>query len=203
MAGDRTQQTDPGAELPELAGSVRPLRPDEVRSSLMSGLQPSIDAIRQIPTDLGLRPYRVFLIHVEWTGVRVGDGQPIELSRREILPTPRIRDMASTSEVLSSFGRVEEGGIVVDRITAKFSEDDLLGKTPDLLDPAVPRSGARNGQFFWEVQENRPGFPATLPRSYVPASAPTLMRGGLQWRVVLNKLMVNRSRTQTFDRRQA
>jgi hypothetical protein len=201
MAGDRTQQNDPAAELPELSGAVHPLRPDEVKASLMSRLVPSIDKIRQVASDLGLRPYRVFMVHVLWTGDRPGDGQPVEISRREILPTPRIRDMSATTEVLSSFGRVEEGGIVVDRISAKLSEDDLLGVTPDLLDPAIARTGKRNGEFFWEVQENRPGFPRTIPRRYVPSGTPTLMRGGLHWRLPLAKQMVNRSRNQTFDRR--
>lgn len=203
MAGDRTQQNDPAAELPELAGSVRPLRTDEVRESLMSTLSPTIDDIRQIATDLGLRPYRVFIVHVLWTGAKVGDGDPVEISRREILPTPRIRDMSATSEVLSPFGRVEEGGIVIDRISAKFSEDDLTGKTPDLTEPAITRTGKRNGEFFWEVQENRPGFPSTIPRRYIHAAAPTLMRGGSHWRIPLNKQNTDRSRTQTFQRRQA
>jgi len=203
MADDRTQQNDPVAELPELAGSVRPLRPEEVRGSLMSELSPTIDSIRQIATALGLRPYRVFIVHVLWSGSRVGDGQPIEVSRREILPTPRIRDMSATTEVLSAFGRVEEGGIVIDRISAKYSEDDLTGKTPDLIDPAITRTGKRNGEYFWEVQENRPGCPRSIPRRYVHAAAPTLMRGGSHWRIPLNKQMVDRSRNQTFDRRQA
>jgi hypothetical protein len=203
MAGDRTQQNDPAAELPELAGSVRPLRTDEVKASLMSTLSPTIDNIRQIAVDLGLRPYRVFIVHVLWTGDKVGGGNPIELSRREILPTPRIRVMSATSEVLSPFGRVEEGGIVIDRISAKYSEDDLTGKTPDLVDPAMPRTGKRNGEYFWEVQENRPGFPKTIPRRYIRAAAPTLMRGGSHWRIPLNKQTTDRSRTQTFQRRDA
>lgn len=203
MAGDRTQQNDPAAELPELAGSVRPLRSDEVPATLMSQMSPDIDEIRQIATDLGLRPRRVFIVHVLWTGVKVGDGNPIEISRREILPTPRIRDMSATTEVVSPFGRVEEGGIVVDRISAKYSEDDLTGKTPDLIDPAMTRTGKRNGEYFWEVQENRPGFPKTIPRRYIHAAAPTLMRGGSHWRIPLNKQNVDRSRNQTFDRKQA
>jgi hypothetical protein len=169
----------------------------------MSRLQPAIDRVRQIPTDLGLRPYRVFLIHVLWSGERIGEGQPQEISRHEILPTPRVRDMASTSEVLSAIGRVEEGGIVVDRISAKYSEDDLMGATADMIDPAAPRTGKRNAEFFWEVRENRPTQPSTIPRRYIVASTPTLMRGGLHWRVALNKVMVNRNRQQGFDRKQA
>jgi hypothetical protein len=204
MATDRTTPITIESEIPELAGQVRPLRDDEIRSSLMVSLVPLVDVIRQnTVVDLGLRPYRVFLIHVQWSGAKPGDGQPTEMSRREIKPTPRVRDMSSTTEVLSAFGRLEEGGIVVDKISAKFSEDDLMGKTPDLVNPARPRTGKRNGEFFWEVQENRPVNPNPIPRRYVPAAAPTLMRGGSHWRVPLNKQNTDRSRTQTFDRRQA
>lgn len=169
----------------------------------MVRLGPTLDKLRQIPTSLGLRPRRVFLVHVLWTGERIGEGQPQEISRREILPTPRIRDMSSTTEVLSSFGRIEEGGIVVDRISPKYSEDDLVGATPDLIDSANPRSGKRNAEFFWEVVEARPTVPNPVPRRYIVAAAPTLMRGGSHWRVPLNKVMVNRNRQQGFDRKQA
>lgn len=203
MGQDRTHQDDPLAELPELAGVVRPLRSDEFRQSLMPTLSPVIDQIRQIPVSLGLRPYRVFLVHVLWTGQKVGDGDPVEVSRREILPTPRVRDMSATTEVLSAFGRVEEGGVVVDRISARFSEDDLMGKTVDLQDQALLRTGKRNGEFFWEVQEQRPGCPNPIPRRYVNSSVPTLMRGGSHWRVPLAKQNTDRSRIHTSDRRQA
>ncbi len=203
MAWDRTDQNDPAAEQPAAEGAVRPLRPEEVRGSLMARLGPVVDRIRQLPAKLGLRPYRVFLVHLRWSGARIGEGTPAEVSRREILPTPRIRDMASTTEVLSSFGRVEEGGIVVDRISPRFSEDDLTGATPDMLDPAEPRTGLRSVEFFWEVQEQRPGRPSPIPRSYTVSAAPTLMRGQSHWRVPLVKRMVNRSRQQTTSRTDA
>ena len=79
---------------------------------------------------------------------------------------------------------------------------NLQGDEP-LIDPALTRTGKRNGEYFWEVQENRPGFPKTIPRRYIHAAAPTLMRGGSHWRVPLNKQNVDRSRTQEFNRRSA
>ena len=48
-----------------------------------------------------------------------------------------------------------------------------------------------------------PGLFLAIPRRYIHAAAPTLMRGGSHWRVPLNKQNVDRSRTQEFNRRSA
>lgn len=200
MAWDRTDQNAPEQEKPTVSGAVRPLRTDEVRQTLAVSLGPVVDEIRQLATDFGIRPYRVFLIHVRWSGGKIGVGTPQEISRREILPTPKVRDMTNTVEVLSAFGRLEEGAVAVEKISAKWSEDDLLGKTPDLTDPAVPRAGRHECDFFWEIQENRGVIPPPVPRQYVPGAVPTLSRGGMAWRITLTKRAVNRSRQQTFDR---
>lgn len=200
MAADRVPQFQPAADLLEQTGTVRPLPAQQVNQSLAGRLVPVVDRIRQINTRLGLRPYRVFLVHVQWSGAQIGLGSPQEISRREILPTPRVRDISSTSEVYTNMGRVEEGGVVIDQVSAKWAEDDLMGRTPDLLDPAVPRSGKRNAEFFYEVVENRATMPNPIPRRYTPSAAPTLSRDGFAWRVVLSKVMANRSRQQTFDR---
>ena len=203
MPSDRTAQNAPEQEMPTASGAVRPLRPDEVKQTLAVRLVPTIDKIRQLSTKFGLRPYRVFLVHVQWTGERIGLGTPIEISRREVQPTPRIRDMSSTIEMLSAFGRLEEGAITVDKISPLWSEDDLLGATPDLIETSLPRAGKHNCEFFWEVQENRPVSPPPVPRRYAPASTPTLSRGGMSWRMVLTKQSVNRTRNQQFKRSEA
>ena len=204
MPNDRTAQNAPEQDQPTVTGSVRPLRTDEVRGTLAVRLVPTVDKIRQLATSFGVRPYRVFIVHVQWTGAKIGLGAPIEISRREVLPTPRIRDLTSTVEVLSTFGRLEEGGISIDKISPLWSEDDLMGKTPDLTDPTLPRGGKHNCDCFWEVQENRGVCPAPIVRQYSPPSvAPTLSRGGMSWRVVLTKRAVNRSRQQTSSRTEA
>ena len=203
MADDRAPQFPSAADTLEQIGVLRPLPARNVNASLAGRLVPVVDRIRQLKTRFGIRPYRVFLIHVRWTGPKVGLGVPEEISRREILPTPRVRDVSSTSEVFSSVGRVEEGGIVVDEISARFSEDDLMGKTPDLNDPARPRSGLADAEFFFEVAENRPTVTNPIPRRYIPSALPTLSRDGFAWRIVLSKQMSDRSRQQTFDRQEA
>lgn len=190
MARDRTDNRQPLAEIPEVSGRVGPLL--SPNGALSTKLVPVVDSIRQLATGFGMRPYRVFIIHHQWSGGRVGAGNPIEISRREILPTPRVGDMGGTNQVLHTYGLQEEGGISVDHISAKYTEDDLMGRTPDTTDPVQTRSGAQDVEFFWEVVENRSANPEPVRRRYVPTVAPTL--GGFGWRVSLTKQEFNRNR---------
>jgi len=198
MPADRTPVL-PELVVPEQTGQVHPER--NVRNSLIYDLAPDIDEIRQIPVDLGLRPYRVFMVHVAWTGKRRGEGQPYETSRREILPTPKITNMDATTFMLRGYGLTEEGGIAVTDISLQFTEDDLTGKTPDLTDPEVARTGRRDAEFFWEVVEMRPTPPQTIPRRYVPRSVPNRKATG--WVIGLVKQTGDRARGQTFNRTSA
>ena len=183
MNQDRTRPSDPVAEIPALAGQVHP--ESQVRS-LADSLGPTCDRIRQIKSDLGFSPYRVFLIHWRWPGKR-GIGRPVEVSRKEILPTPRVQDMSATTLGLSAFGMTEGGGLFIDRISQRYSEADLLGTTPDMTDWDRPQTSASNVEFFWEVRERRNTFPPTKPRRYAVSGVPMLNRTGLHWRVNLVK----------------
>lgn len=201
MAKDRTDSGTPRSELPAITGQVRPARPGE--SNLATRLVPTVDKIRQLYTRFGMRSYRVWLVHVLWSGQRIGDGTAIEVSRQEILPTPNVIDMQGTSEVMHAIGLSEEGGISIDQISAKYTEDDLMGMTPDLVDPALARTGVRNAEFFYEVIEARPSNPQPIPRRYVPDGVPMLSRDEFQWKISLKKQDFNRSRQRTFNRTQA
>jgi hypothetical protein len=201
MQPDHTTQLEP-AGTQQADGVVRPLQPRDVPQTLAAQLTPLVDQLRQLAVDFGVRPYRAYLVHVAWTGNSVGDGSAVETSRREILPTPRVRDMGGLGEILESFGTTEAGSLTVDRISARFSEDELMGLTPDLLDPVLPRTGARNREFFWIIQENRPSCPPGRPRRFIPAAAPTLLRAGMEWRITLKKQELDPARNgNTFDRR--
>ena len=202
MAQDRAAQLEP-AGAQRASGVVRPLESRDVPQSFAARLQPTVDRLRQLAVSFGVRPYRCYLVHVMWTGETVGDGSPMEISRREILPTPRVRDMGGIGQILESFGNTETGSVTVDRITASLAEDDLMGLTPDLVDPSLPRTGLRNREFFWIIQENRPSCPPGRPRRFIPAAAPTLSRSGLEWRISLKKQDGDLARNprQAFDRR--
>jgi hypothetical protein len=184
MSQGRTTFSDPEAEMPALGGAVHPLVDGQV--TLAQSLGPSIDQIRQIATDLGVRPYRVFLVHWLWPKQK-GIGRPREIYRKEILPTPRVMDMAATPFAMTSFGLNDVGGLFVDQISAKYSEADLIGRTPDVMDPARPQTNLSNSECFWEVREARQTNPPTKPRRYATNGVPMLNRSGMQWKVNLVK----------------
>ena len=100
MEQGRTNPSNVLAELPAASGLVHP---EAIKPSLADMLGPTVDIVRQIRTDLGFSPYRVFLVHWRWPGKR-GLGRPLEIARQEILPTPRVQDMLSTSFAVSAFG---------------------------------------------------------------------------------------------------
>lgn len=184
MPYGRTTFSDVKAEMPALAGRVHPVPAGQ--RTLAESLGPSIDTIRQIATDLGVRPYRVFLVHWLWP-VKKGLGKPREIYRKEILPTPRVRDLNATPFAMSAFGLNEVGGLFVDKISARFSEADLIGRTPDVIDPARPQTNLATSECFWEVRETRQTTPPTKPRRYRPSSVPMLNRTGMHWQVALVK----------------
>lgn len=191
MPDDRTTPSYVPAETPAIGGALH--REPQGARNLCVALGPSIDRIRQIATDLGVRPYRVWLVHIKWPGKK-GLGFPQVISKREILPTPRVRDMASTGLSLSAYGLTEVGGLTVDQISAKYSEDDLRGRTPDMVDTVDPRTNDSHVEFYYEVQESRPTTPPPQPRRYVVNGVPSLNRNGMHWIVSLTKQDYNSGR---------
>lgn len=195
MPGDRTKSGDPIAEIPEAAGQLRPPPPAFEPSTLAGRLIPIADKLRNLNALYGLAIYRVWLVHIEWTGRKVGEGQERVISRREVLPVPRVRDFNAVRRIPSFAGVIEEGDLVIDRVSARYTEDDLMGRTPDLTDPNARRTTPRNRQFFWEVRENRNSTPPPPIRRFSPpTAAPMLSRGGFAWTVILTKQAVDPSR---------
>lgn len=200
MAKDRVDPPSIPAELLEWGNVVRPLRQEELENTLASKLVPVIDRIRQLRTVFGVQQYRVFLVHVQWTGLRRGMGEGKEISRVEILPTPTVSDMAGVTEIARALGRTEEGGVSVSEISARYSEDDLRGFTPDLVDAEQPRTLRPNVEFFWEVVEARANRPNPIRRRFTLASAPSLSRDTTQWRAQLTRMDYDRSRAGNASR---
>ncbi len=195
MAIDRTPSGDVRSELPEASGELRPPAPYGVPQTLAGRLTPVADRLRNLLAKNGLRPYRVWLVHASWSGAKRGIGQLTVTSRRELLPVPRVRDMNTVRRNVLAMGLTEEGDIIIDQISAKYTEDDLTGRTPDVVDPSIPRTSRPNVEFWYEVQESRPSTPPPPIRRFSPpAAAPMLSRGGLMWTVVLSKQGEDRGR---------
>lgn len=175
------------SEIPEVSRAVRPLYPVEDQRTLAQQLVPTADTIRQLYTRFGLRPYRVYLVHAAWSGQVKGQGELRVLRRIEILPTPKVESLDSTSFFLKETGRTETGQIIVTQVSPKYAEDDLLGRVPAVQDPDNPRTSLRNREFYWEVQEGREAAPKAVRRRYVPTAAPDQNRGDFCWTVTLRR----------------
>lgn len=188
MAGDRADSGDLPAELQRESGALDAPGPACAQGTLAYRLGSLVDRLRAIPSRLGMRPYRVYLLHGYWTGDRRGHGDLIISSRRELKPTPQVRDMSAVRQRLLATGRVEEGDVYVDEISMTLTEAEMMGDTDDLRDPMQPGTGRDLVDFWWEVQEVRPSDPKPLIRGFVPSAAPHLDRDNkLQWSIVLTK----------------
>jgi hypothetical protein len=202
-AGDRDDGGNPVQLIPELAGELAGETPASSRGALAVDLVPTVDEIRQLYTSFGLRAYEVALVHATWSGGARGAGYARIWSRIVLSPTPRLRNLGSVAEVLRPTGLTEDGDVDVDQISARYTEDDLLGRTPDLTDPDDPRTTPGEREFWWEIVEVRPQNPPTVVRRFFPVGVPELRRGGFQWRVRLTKQDYDRSRTGETEREEA
>lgn len=201
MGSERTRPDQPDAEIPERSGQVGPIDGQRINQDLARQLIPVVDQIRQLASDFGARPYRVFLVHAQWTGQVRGIGQPREVSRTELIPTPKITSMDSTTQQVSEFGRTEEGSIRLTEISARYSEDDLLGKTPDMVKPDLPKTNLRNFEFFYEVVQQHAGVDRPARRRYIPEATPDLKATSCQWTINLTKQEQDRTRDGRLDRK--
>lgn len=190
-----------------MAKPIRPLAPGEARRTLAHRFSRRADRLRQLSTRFGLRSDRVFLVWTEYTGERRGEGDERVIARLEILPTPRVSDQTSVQFAPFSAGVLPVGSVIVDRISAQFTEDVLMGKR--IPDEAIP-SGADIPQphdFFYEIiSDDRDQYdPAgcgpvneqmtlrrggsVLPRArFRIAGQPERNEGGVEFKVALERI---------------
>jgi hypothetical protein len=164
---------------------VGPLPPGKVGRTLIDKLVGKADKIRQLATKLGIRPYRVFLVHSGWTGEERGEGRERELSRVELLPTPRVSPLDAVSRVPFHAGAYPVGSIRVDEISMRYTEDQLNGL-------GYPRTGAdevpERFDFWYElVEDGRSGGPVR-PQKYRILGQPFRNAEQVFWAVALERI---------------
>lgn len=137
--------------------------------TLIDELVPTVDEIRAIHTDLGTRPYRVWLVWTRWSGGRRGDGVETVTSETEILPTPRIGELSGLAQLVKAIGRDEDGSVTLSEITLTLSEEDLL-----------PREIGDAQSFYYEIREGE-----GRRRRYFPSSVPEKQASRVGWMVRL------------------
>lgn len=141
-----------------------------------------IDELRQLNTDFGLRPYRVYLIRTRWSGKRRGEGVETVFSEKEVTPTPKIDQISSLQNQLLDIGLDETGQLTVSEISPRYTETELTGVAQDGAE--IPR----NETFYWEVDLSRGDLDAKRRRRFVPKTAVYYDAENLQWTVTLTRV---------------
>ncbi len=127
------------------------------------------DEMRQLQTDLGMRPYRVWVVTVAWSGGEIGRGEARVLQEHELLPTPLV-DLRPVFVSIKSGGRVDSGTFTLREISPRYTEDQIWG-----MFRAEPGC-----QVFVEVQhDTRDGLAER--RRYTVASVPWRDTKDPQW----------------------
>lgn len=171
---------------------IRPLNPLQAKQSLANRLAPTIDRIRQLSTNLGIRPYRVFLTWTRWTGEVRGEGEELLAKQVEILPTPKVDSLDRVSFSLFAAGTLPVGSIQVSEISAAaFTEDVLTGRAvPVLGEDEVPPPY----EFFYEVVEDGRGDPDPVRNRFRLLTKPFRRAGKVDWTIMLEKEDADRDR---------
>jgi len=160
-------------------GSARPIPDSEYKDTLLGDfLDGCIDDLRQIASDLGARPYRVFIIRTRWSGKRRGQGVEEILEERELTPTPKIEPISSVQLQLQDLGMDEVGGLSITEISPRYTENFLLGR--ELDGSELPKTDT----IYWEVRLSR-GDPKSKIRRFMMQGIPSYEATRLQWTVRL------------------
>jgi hypothetical protein len=197
----------------------RPIGPERARHSLIHRIAPRVDRARQYLTRFGLRPYRVELVWVRWSGEERGDGEECEIpgGRIEILPTPKVKNLDAVAYRFFSGGVLPVGSILVSQISALYTQDQLTGLAlpteeftkrndpPTLASSTrLPRKPSANSlpepyDFFWEVREDGRGDDPSARNKFRLAALPMREAGAVDWSVILERVSNDENRDGTLN----
>lgn len=146
--------------------------------TLAAELAETVDDLRQIATDFGIRPYRVFSVRIRWSGAVVGAGEPSVVLEEEFLPTPRVELERVRREPREPGGYVERGIVRMDRVSARYTEDQI-----DAL--CVGRDAPANEERLIEVRLDGRTGDEPIRRRYAVVEVPFLRAAAFEWVVRL------------------
>jgi len=159
----------------------------QAKGTLARKFIPLADSLRDLLTKFGLRSYRVSFVRVSWSSGRRGIGTPTVIEEKVILPTPKISSLDAVSELLQPIGLSEVGSIQLSGISGTYTEEQLLGQSPEGDD--IPP----DQEFFYEI-EFFPNAGEAKKRRFTPKSVPSYLAGKLQWIIALEKANDDRAR---------
>jgi len=160
----------------------------QLNKTLARKFIPLGDSLRDLLTKFGLRPYKVRIVRIRWSGGRRGIGTAVVEKALDILPTPKVLDLSTLTEIVNPVGLDEVGIILVTQISGRFTDEDLrfLDNDGGDQDP--------DSEVFYEIEfprsDGRPGD----KRRFFLRSAPMYMAGKLQWQLRLERAHEDRER---------
>lgn len=168
-----------------------PLTPEQAQNTLAHRLGAMVDNVRQLNTDFGIRPYRVFMTWTRWTGSERGEGDEITVKRIEILPTPRVTSMDNIALSPVNAGILQVGSLKVDEISVCFTEDMLRGRwVPEEHEDHIPEPI----EFFYEVVEDGRGDNPPVRPKFRLAAGPHRNASAVEWVITLERTSQDRTR---------
>ncbi len=142
-----------------------------------------VDPLRDLLTQFGLRVNDVQIVTIKWTGGFRGQGRDVVERTFRLLPAPRVRGLESMMETVDSVGLDEVGTITVDRISPRYTEEQLRGYETD---GALPE----DTEVFYEITGSYQD--RAMRRRFHLSGAPH--RGTLGWEISLVRAHEDRLR---------
>ena len=115
------------------SGARKGLEPWEADRSLGDDLSGVVDEAYGLVAELGLRPYRVFSVVEQWTGGARGRGDVRVIREVEFTPPP-VLNYRPIRRQLGSAGVVERGEVTLERISPRYTEDEIRSMVPTNLE---------------------------------------------------------------------
>lgn len=151
----------------------------------MEDLAGVADDLRQLYTDFGLRPYRVFSVVVAWSGGSIGRGNAAVVSEKEFLPTPLV-DLRPVRTTMRTGGRVEDGDGYLKEVSPRYTEEDIQA-----LFHQHPLPAGHEG--FLEVRVDARDGTAVPRRRFVVQGAPYRRADAFDWAVRMSRQRADRT----------
>lgn len=180
-----TPRANPRVQPPDADYSLR-----HGSGGLAESLGATVDHLRQLYTDMGLRPYRLWSVVVAWSGGEPGRGELTVVRETELLPTPRI-EMPSYRQEGTAAGAKDDGSITITQLSPRYTEDDITAIFPTELPPGH--------QSFLEMRiDQRDG--CTKRRRLAVVGVPWRRSEHFDWRVKVRDQEESRNRDGSFSR---
>lgn len=177
----------------------RALPPGAAARTVLARIAPAIDQARQVATNVGARPYLVFLVWGTWGGEQRGDGDFREAARLQLLPNPQV-DTKQDTRTPYSAGVLPVGALRVSQISQSYTLPVLQGNAlPNGHDFDLQN---RRNDFFYEILlDDRSPSPEPERARYRLLGTPVLIPTRVSWEMQLEHSSEDRTNREAAQDR--